>query len=75
MCSPLTAARFSCKHRRHSSPPETSENWTEEKLREVIAAKMGGEAPREEETVKGKNTQERYDIVCKHFIDAVESGK
>lgn len=54
---------------------ETSENWTEEKLREVIAAKMGGEAPREEETVKGKNTQERYDIVCKHFIDAVESGK
>ena len=56
-------------------PAETSENWTEEKLREVIAAKMGGEAPREEETVKGKNTQERYDIVCKHFIDAVESGK
>lgn len=49
---------------------ETMENWTEEKLREVVAAKMGTEDPD-----KGKQTQDRYDIVCKHFIDAIESSK
>lgn len=48
------------------------ENWTEEKLREVVAAKMGNEDP---DAGKGKQTQDRYDIVCKHFIDAIESSK
>lgn len=51
---------------------DTMENWTEEKLREVVAAKMGTEDPEEG---KGKQTQDRYDIVCKHFIDAIESSK
>lgn len=49
------------------------ENWTEEKLREVIAKKMGTEEL--PESNKGKNTNDRYDIVCKHFIDAIESNK
>lgn len=53
---------------------ETMENWTEEKLREVVAAKMGTEDP-EADLDKGKQTQDRYDIVCKHFIDAIESSK
>jgi len=52
---------------------DNMENWTEEKLREVIAKKMGTEdLP---ESNKGKNTNDRYDIVCKHFIDAIESNK
>lgn len=53
---------------------ETMENWTEEKLREVVAAKMGTEDP-EMDLDKGKQTQDRYDIVCKFFIDAIESSK
>lgn len=56
---------------------DTMENWTEEKLREVIAKKMGENGGQEEgpSTSKGKNTQERYDIVCKYFIEAIENGK
>ena len=66
-------------HRLHTSQsadalrPDNMENWTEEKLREVIAKKMGTEEL--PESSKGKNTNDRYDIVCKHFIDAIESNK
>jgi len=52
---------------------DTMENWTEEKLREVVESKMGGYNP--DESGKGKNTQDRYDIVCKYFIDAIENSK
>lgn len=38
------------------------EEWDEEKLRSVISSKHG-------------NPQTTTDIVCKHFIDAVENGK
>lgn len=56
-----------------SKNEDNMENWTEEKLRQVIAQKMGtDELP---ESSKGKNTNDRYDIVCKHFIDAIESNK
>ena len=54
---------------------DTMEGWTEEKLREVIAKKMGTEEMVEDASIKGKNTQDRYDIVCKHFIDAIETSK
>jgi len=54
---------------------DTMENWTEEKLRQVVASKMGTDMPPEAGGIKGKNTQERYDIVCKHFIDAIEISK
>ena len=58
-----------------SKDDDTMEGWTEEKLREVIAKKMGTDQPLEDVSLKGKNTQDRYDIVCKHFIDAIESSK
>ena len=57
-----------------SKDGDTMENWTEEKLREVVMLKMGTDDP-EAESNKGKQTQDRYDIVCKHFIDAIESSK
>lgn len=44
---------------------ETNENWTEEKLRQVVEAKMGKDAAGQEANSKGKDTQQRYDIVCK----------
>lgn len=53
---------------RDDNKEETSENWTEEKLRQVIEAKMGKDAAAAEaggDSSKGKNTQDRYDIVCK----------
>ncbi|KEI42740.1 uncharacterized protein L969DRAFT_170404 [Mixia osmundae IAM 14324] len=41
---------------------ETMENWDEEKLREVVMSKHG-------------NLKTTTDIVCKHFIDAIEEAK
>lgn len=41
---------------------DTMENWTEEKLREVVMSKDG-------------NPKTTTDKVCKHFIDAVENQK
>jgi len=41
---------------------DTMENWDEEKLRKVVLSKTG-------------NPRTTTDIVCKFFIDAVESGK
>jgi len=41
---------------------DTMENWDEEKLRKVVLSKAG-------------NPRTTTDIVCKYFIDAVESGK
>ena len=52
---------------------DTMENWTEEKLREVVASKMNPDELAD--FGKGKNTQDRYDIVCKHFIEAIETAK
>ncbi|EPS40400.1 hypothetical protein H072_5797 [Dactylellina haptotyla CBS 200.50] len=41
---------------------ETSENWDEEKLREVVLSKHG-------------NPKTTTDIVCRYFIQAIEEGK
>ncbi|EWC45673.1 hypothetical protein DRE_05234 [Drechslerella stenobrocha 248] len=41
---------------------ETSENWDEAKLREVVMSKHG-------------NPKTTTDIVCRHFIKAIEDGK
>ncbi|RVD81915.1 uncharacterized protein DFL_009762 [Arthrobotrys flagrans] len=44
------------------SKQETSENWDEAKLREVVLSKHG-------------NPKTTTDIVCKYFIQAIEDGK
>lgn len=47
---------------REETEEDKMENWDEEKLRSVITSKHG-------------NLKTTTDIVCKHFIDAVENGK
>lgn len=46
----------------HSGFIDTMENWDEEKLRQVVLSKAG-------------NPRTTTDIVCKYFIDAIESQK
>ncbi|KAK6462185.1 putative translation machinery-associated protein [Scheffersomyces coipomensis] len=47
---------------REEKEADTMDNWDEEKLRKVISSKHG-------------NPMTTTDIVCKHFIEAVENGK
>ncbi|CAN6674808.1 hypothetical protein TRVA0_066S00320 [Trichomonascus vanleenenianus] len=47
---------------REAKEKDTMDDWDEEKLRSVVMSKHG-------------NPQTTTDIVCKHFIEAVENGK
>jgi hypothetical protein len=54
------------------------DNWDEEKLRTVVLSKAGNPRTTTDVTIfplLDANTSNRCQIVCKYFIDAVESGK